>query len=254
MSERNNSFPPDGDYYARRNKPIVIVESKDGALGAEISYDIVHPEIVFKGVETFWFGAKDGTVMQFTWDALKEIFPDWGAENPFELEDIDLNEDPKAAEFVLAKCYVDDTWTPPGKDEPVEQWKVRFLNSLTRGRKVSEPLPKDKRKAVLSKWTSRFKAINSAKPAATQAPAEKKAASAPPARAASGGPPSRKNTGAQARTCTQEEVWGALVKSRDGKTEDEVANEYYAALDEHFEGRSDLTIQEWGQLADKLGV
>lgn len=245
-------FPPDGDYAARRNKPVVIVESKDGALGIEIPYEFVGPE-QYQGVSTFYFGAKDGTVMNFTWDALKEIFPGWGAEDPFELEEIPLNDD-GAAEFILAKCLVDTSWTPPGKTEPVPQFKASFLNSLLRGKKISEPIAADKRKSILTKWKSRFKAVNSTKPESK--PAGKTAApTVAPKKAAASGPPGRKSTAEVARTSTQEEVWGALCKARgEDADQDAVAKEYYDALDAVVEGRTDLTPSEWGKVADHLEV
>jgi hypothetical protein len=54
---------------------------------------------------------------------------------------------------------------------------------------------------------------------------------------------------------TQEEVWDALVAANPDGDQSELGKTYYGAQDELFPGKNgELDPQQWGQVADKLGL
>jgi hypothetical protein len=254
-------LPQPGDHYARRTKPVVIVETEAGALGLEIAFELIGGDMKYQGVDTFYFGKKDGSLMLSTWESMKEIFPDWAGTNPFELEEIPVNETGEA-EFILAQCYIDDSWTPEGKDEPVEQFKAKFLNSLTRGAKRSEPIAESDRKAILAKWGSKFKAVGAAssKSASASKPAAgKTTAPAKPGAPAQGGKPSREpDPEPETETVEesdQETVWDAFQAANPNLDEKKMGAKWFAAQDELFgKGKEAESGEDWGKLKAHLGL
>jgi len=73
------------------------------------------------------------------------------------------------------------------------------------------------------------------------------------------GPPSRKSTSAIARTANQQEVWELFVNRNETLetplTEDELGVKWWEVVNEIApEKNGDLTIQQWGKVADKLEV
>ena len=202
-------------------------------------------------------GAKDGTPQTKNIATLKAIFPNWDADN---LEDINMPaEGDEIPQFDLADCYHDDSYTPEGATEPLIQFRAKWLNQVGGVRKVA--MTADERKAAVTKWKSKFKALSTStktagKPAS--AVAEPKASApakpAPAAKAAVAGPPGRRTVAGQARTSTQEEVWSAVMDAKpEDVTEDILGEAYYAAMDEvKPNSNGDLTSVQWGQLAEKL--
>jgi len=98
-------------------------------------------------------------------------------------------------------------------------------------------------------------------PAPAPEPPKKVAAKAPPVTAnpATSGPPSRKATSAFARTANQQEVWELFVNRNETLetplTEDELGVKWWETVNKIApEKNGDLTIQQWGKVADKLEV
>ena len=250
-------LPNPGTYNARRNGPVVVREEESGSLMVYIPYVLLGCAVAFSGMYSHCIGTKDGTPMKKNIDTLKKIFPDWEGENPFELEDIAIPEG-DAAEFELADCYHDDTYTPPGAEAPVVQFKAQWLNPLGGGLPSKEPMADADRKKVLTRWQSKFKALKStsgASAAAKPAAAKPAASAAAPARPAPSAPPARKTVGGQERTASQQEVWDALTKANPDETPDDLTAKYWAAQDEVAPGSNgELTLVQWGEVAEKLGV
>lgn len=243
------TFPKPGTYTARRSGPIVVYESDAGALMADIPVRLLNADIAFSFTHSVCLGKIDGTLMTKTFETLHKIFPSWEGNNPFDLQDVEIPEG-DGAEFELAECDVDDSYISPTTGEAVVQFKARWLNALGAGRRAA--LPDDEKEQVVSKWSVKWDAI-SGKPAAAAKPAPAAKKEAPAKRQA---PPAKK---AAPRTATMEDVWNALVKKNEGVSEDDISNNIlYPAADE-IAGQSvsdvtTLTPEQWGAIADKLGV
>ena len=259
-------LPEPGSYRAQQNGTIIVRQEESGSLMAYIPYSLIGA--AFMGVHNLTLGAKDGTPQTKNINALKQVFPNWDFEN---LADIEMPaEGEEAPQFDLADCYHDDSYTPEGASEPTVQFKAKWFNVIGGGRK--QAMSQDERKAALTRWKSKLKAVASAAPTVKKAPAKAAPAEeeepelptakpAPaPKKAAASGPPSRKSTGATARTSSQEEVWNGLVKARgEDADQDGLAAEYYDACDKVVEGSSADpslldTPAKWGKVADALSV
>ena len=242
-------LPQPGSYRAQQNGTVKIIEEKSGALMAYIPFALVG--VAYMGEHALCLGSKDGTPQTKNIQTLKTVFPNWDMDNLADIEMPAEGED--IPQFDLADCYHDDSYTPEGAESPTIQFRAKWFNVIGGGRKPA--MTQDERKAALTRWKSKFKAIGSA-PAKT-APAKKSVT--PPAKAAANGPPSRKSTVAMARTSTQEEVWNGLVAAREGASEDETTKEYYDACDSVVAGSSDDPAlidspAKWGKVADALGI
>jgi len=260
------ALPSPGTYLARRNGNMVIEQSASGALLLWIPVVLCSSDHAWTGKHMICIGAKDGTLQRKAVENLKKVFPSWDGMNPFELEEIPLQEaaegEAPAAEFELADCYHDDSYTPPDATEPVIQFKAQWLNPIGGTQNMPEPTSAEDRKAILAKWGSKFKASSntSARPAAAPVASAKPAIKTPTpvaAKAAVGGPPGRGKpaTTAASRSSSQEEVWDALTKANPDSDETELGNRYYAAQDEvKPDANGDLTPQEWGLVATALDV
>lgn len=253
-------LPNPGSYRAQQNGVVIVRQEESGSLMAYIPYLLLNCNEVanYAGVHSLTLGAKDGTAQTKNIATLRAVFPTWDAEN---LEDIPMPTEGDIPQFDLADCYVDDSYTPEGATDPLLQFKAKWFNQVGGGRKA--PMTSDERKAAVTKWKSKFKALSSTtKPAAkaTETKTEPKAAAAakpaPAAKPAVAGPPGRKTVGGQARTSTQDEVWNGLVAAKPDTSEDELGELYYSTLDEIAgEGNNgDLTPVQWGAVADKLGL
>ena len=246
-------LPEPGSYRAQQNGTVIIRQEETGSLMAYIPYSLVG--VAFMGIHNLTLGAKDGTPQQKNIAAMKTVFANWDFGN---LADIEMPaEGEEIPQFDLADCYHDDSYTPEGAESPTIQFRAKWFNVIGGGRK--QAMTADERKSALTRWKSKLKAVSSAP--AKAAPAKSAPPSkSPPAKAASSGPPSRKNTGAQARTSTQEEVWNGLVKARgEDADQDALAKEYYDACDSVEDGSSADpslldSIQKWGKVADALGI
>ena len=242
-------LPNPGTYRAKQNGTVIVRQEESGSLLAYIPYMLLNCQEVsnYSGVHQLTLGAKDGTPQTKNIQTLKTVFPDWDLEN---LADIELPTEGEVPQFDLADCFHDDSYTPEGAEAPLIQFKARWFNVIGGGRK--QPMTDVERKAALTKWKTKLKALGTTKPAAAPA----KPAAKPAAKAAVGGPPARKNVAAVARTSTLEEVY-AWIESNNPDADDEAkAKIYYDAIDAVVpEGSSDpskLTLTNWGTVATNL--
>ena len=247
-----------GTYPAKTNAKMVVYEADSGSLCAAVPLNALSPdgEIIWSGKTTITLGKSDGTLMTKAIENLKKCFPEWGGQDPFVLEEIE----PGANDLSIVGEH--ETYTPKPTDEdpdpqPVETFKVKWLNPPGgSGAAMKEPLDEAGRKKVLTKWGGKFKAGGSA-PAAKAAPA--KAAPTAPAKPAPKGaptPPSRKPAAkTETRSSSQEEVWTLLKKANEDETDEALAEKFYAAQDEVVPGANgEMTAEQWGEVAEKLGV
>lgn len=251
------NLPPAGSYTAQQNGTVLIRSEESGALMAYIPYALIG--VAYSGIYALCLGAKDGTASVKNITTLKTVFPEWDKD---ELADIEMPSEGEAPQFELADCYHDDSYTPPGAESPVVQFKAKWLNPVGGGMK-KQPMTEAERKTAKTKWASKFKAALASQPAKLAA-ASKPAASPtkpetkPAAKAAVGGPPGRKAAKA-ARTSSLEEAWAKLEESTPDLSEEDRAQKWYDACDSVVDGSSsdaDLidTPEKWGQVADALGV
>ena len=257
-------LPNPGTYNARRSGQIIVREEESGALMAYIPYTLMGSDVAFSGNHAACLGSKDETVMAKTVATLKKIFPAWNGVNPFGLEEIGLAAEGEA-EFELSECFHDE-YQDRTTGETKTSFKAQWLNPLGGGMPSKEPMNDDERKSVLTKWQSKFKALSAttggksvAKPAAKQAEAPDPKAAAPakeaPKKPASAGPPGRKSTFPVARTATQEEVWTLLTQKHPQMSEDDLSKVYWDKVDEICPGKNgEISLQEWGTVAEALGV
>lgn len=244
-----------GNYPARTNAKMVVYETeKTGSLCVAVPLNVVDAEgvAIWAGKTTITLGKADGTLMTKSIENLKKCFPEWDGVNPFGLEEIE----PGVNELSIVGEHED--YTPEATDEnpdpqSVTSFKVKWLNPPGgSGASMKEPLDEASRKKVLTKWGGKFKAIGTAPKAAV--PAAKPAAA--PTKPAAKAPPSRKPAAKAAdRTSSQEEVWTLLKKANEDESDDTLAAKFYEAQDEVAPGANGgLTDEQWGAVADKLGV
>lgn len=263
-------LPNPGTYTARRNGKMVLAESEHGALLLYIPYILCSTEFNHIDRHMLVLGKKDGTLSDKAVKNLRRIWPEWDGQDPFALEEIEVPEGSEP-EFELADCFHDDSYIPQGSTDPMIQFKAEWLNPLGGSQNLPAPIAAEDRKAILTKWGSKFKALSggkaaasaAAKPAAKAAPAAPaKAAPAPakaaPTKAASSGPPSRRGSpavGGHERTATAEEAWEALVAANPDGDSDELGQKFFEAQDGVREGaEGNLTPAEWGKVMDALGL
>lgn len=254
------TIPDAGDYTARLNAKMVVEAKESGSLILWVPYALTNSEIKHTGKFCFTIGQKDGTINQRGLQDLKKIFPEWDGDDIFALENIEPNED-GAAQFELAQCFHDNSYTPDGATEPVWQLKAKWMNPLGGTTKMPEPMDAAGRKSVLAAWGGKIRASLGGKAApkpaaATKSAAPAKAPAAPP-KSAAGGPPSRRTVGGQARTATQQEVWEALANANGGAEADvdALGTQFWEAAEEVApNSNGDLTPAQWGAVAEKLGV
>ncbi len=265
----SRTLPPEGTYTARRNGAIVIEESAEGAILAQIPYALCHPDYNHVGKHMLTLVKKNGEEMGRNFDTLAKIWPEFDKANPFSVEALPFPEDPNAPEFELAECFHDDSYTPAGAQAPIIQFKAQWLNALGGTQNMPTPMADADRKRIMAKFGAKFKAhaaSTGGKPAAKPAAqsAAPKAAAAAPAPAGttkpkSAGPPGRRSgspgVGGTPRTSSDAEVWKALIDGNAGVSEDELGTRFYAAQDELFPGANgNLDPAQWGQVAEKLGL
>lgn len=258
-------FPPDGTYSAKRNAPIVITGGGDGeALMAVIPYKIVgHEGINFTGKHYLTIGTKSGELQAKNIAACRKCFTAWTTNDIYDLQEVPLQED-DTPEFELADCH-EEEYTPPGKTEARRTFKASWFNPPGEGGgNMPEKASDDQKKAVITRWGSKLKAtIASMGSGSSSAPASKSSAKpqqqelAPAAKKGVPGP--KKSSG---RKMTQEEVWDALCKkhpeaAKDGsKEQDHWAQDVLWPAAKEIAGNDsgELTDEQWGKVADKLGL
>lgn len=240
-------------YPARRSGAIVVGESKQGALMVYIPFTLTGG-IAFSGNQSVCIGTKDGTLQDRAIENLRDIFG-WTTENPFDLQRIEIPEG-DAPEFVLAD-YHNEPYVPQGKSEEVDSYKFRWLNKLGSG--VTAATDEDET-AALAKWGKKFSSAPSTpkkeKPTPTSSSPSNKmpAAKAAPKRAV---PTAKK----EVRKESAESVMALLAKKHGADEND--ADAMQKLGDEHFFPAQDKlfganvsaeTSEQWGQVADSLGL
>lgn len=256
----SRTLPAEGTYLARRNSKIVIEETKDGAIMAAIPYSLcggaafsdIHRVCIFTTEK------KDNAAMAKNIDSLKKVFG-WDGLNYFDLELIEIPEG-NEPEFELADCKHED-YMPPGASEAIQQFRPSWFNPLG-GRNLT-PLDDSARKRLIAKHASKLRALSGAGGAAKKAEPKQDELPQEENRNEEGDenpPPRRSNrpAAATARSSTQQEVWNALEKKH--KPKDKAAKEklaqstMWAKVDELFGEKDPLSPQDWGQVAEALGV
>ena len=151
-------LPEPGSYRAQQNGTIIIRQEESGSLMAYIPYSLIG--VAFMGNHRLCLGTKDGSPMNKNILTLKTVFPNWDFES---LADIEMPaEGEEAPQFDLADCYHDDSYTPEGATEPLIKFEAKWFNVVGGGRK--QAMSQDERKAALTRWKSKLKAVASAAP------------------------------------------------------------------------------------------
>lgn len=262
MSE--NTLTVGGSYPARRNGPMAVQATKDNALMVYIGYSLVG--VNHLGRHGVCIGTKDGTIQQRALDGLKKIFPAWASANPFDLQRIALPET-EDAEFMLADWH-NEAWTN-GKGETVDSWQFRWLNELGAGVRQST---EEEEAAALKLWGGKFAAVlglpakevakatgnptqSSGATLPSRSPGRPKKVTAEPAKVA------RKSSAEEVMRLLTNKSYPNHPKDADGNviaTEDEqqsLGNEFYNAQDALFgQNVGAKTPEQWGQVADRLGL
>lgn len=258
----NRTLPAPGNYAARLNGQMVVEETEGGALIVWLPYALCSPDVQWTGKHCVCIGTKDGVVQQKTIATLKKIFSEWDNDDVFALEAVAPNET-NEPQFELAQCFHDNSYTPADATEPVIQFKAMWLNVLGGSQNMPAPLDDKGRKKVLTTWGGKIRATiggTSAKPAAAKPAQAAAAKTAAPAAAAPkvAGPPSRGKAPAAAkapRSLNQDQVWDMLEKANPGVSQADLGEKYYAAQDAvRPDANSEFTPEEWGLIADALGV
>jgi hypothetical protein len=208
--------------------------------------------IAFTGNHSVCIGTKDGTLQERSIEGLREIFG-WNTENPFDLQRIEIPEGDEP-EFILADYHNEPYQNKKG--EEVNSYKFRWLNKLGSGLKQADETEES---AALAKWGKKFSFAPStlkvaAKPVASK-PVEKPAEVVAPKRALP------KKIAKETRKESAESVMTLLAKKHGADENDadamqKLGDEYFfPAQDKLFGvGVSAETPEQWGQVADALGL
>lgn len=249
-------------YPARRSSGIAVKESTKGALMVHIPFKLTG-DLAFEAIHSVCIGTKDGTLQEHAIENLHRIFPAWDSQNPFDLQRLEIPEG-SDAEFMLVN-YHNEPYTPEGKTEQVDRFVFQWINELGRGAVQASD---DEEKATLAKWGVKFGLGKSAAAGKPTKKTEPEPDSAPTTRKAPG-----KKSAAAPRKSNAGEVWALLLKKHGVKTvkdndgdivadpetpesvTDPIQEEYFNAQDELFgKGAEVTTDEQWGQVADRLGV
>lgn len=257
---KQKTIPKTGTYKARRNGDIVIYETDAGALCVAIPYLLLNADIAFGGKHTMTIGKFDGTIQTKTLKTLHDVFPAWETDNPFDLQSLPQVAEGEA-EFELADCYHDDSYTPPDwnveKDGPYLTFKPQWFNRLGGSSNMPDKATETEQASLLSKWGSKFN-VTAPKTAAKPAPVETPAVE-PVAKKAPGRKPAVAKVAAKTWT-SSEEVYSALLKKHgadtDAKKEETVAQDvWYPACDAVCgENVPPTTAEHFTAIAEKLGL
>lgn len=246
-------------YQARHTGQMVISVEESGAVMVYIPYTFVNAGFSYSATYAAVIAQKDGTPSESTIANLAKIFNLQDADDFYAIQDIEPNAD-GTPEFELADWY-EDTYKGRTTIKP------RWINTLG-GAFRKTPLDASGKKKLQAKFGGKLKSILAQvyhSGAASESQKEEtqedelpmgESGGGMPSR--SGGVPQRKSTAAVARTSTQEEVWDALEKKHKPKTEkarQELADGVlFAKCDELFPPPHDMTLADWGKVADALGV
>lgn len=239
------SLPKEGMHLATITGRAIVTEYDSGSMGFEFPVKIDDDEVAWSGTARIIIVLKDNSISENGVKSLKQTFGIDGS-----LESIcDLCEN----DLPVTQVEFNDCKHETYKDNL--QFKLGFLNPVGGG---SRSVPAD-RKSIIAKYSSRFRALaggsKPATPAKSEPKKEEKKASSTPAQPPKKGPPSAPTRTIQAPTATQDEAWEACVKV--GIASNENPEPWFAAIDATFgdgtrEKQDSITIQQWGQLKQKL--
>ncbi len=207
-------LPQPGNWRARTDKGVVY-ETEGGALMAAFDFTVDEQTSI---IGRFCLASKAGEVQQGTMRSLREAFG-WDGADPFWLADTDLSD--REVEIV-----VDLEKDQNGEDRP----RVRWLNAPGKGHGMPEA---GDRKAILAKYGAKFRALaggTTVRPAVA-APAPR------PAPAAAKAPPAPARPAGQAATI--QEAWEAFCKAAGDKSEQEINDMWFRAVQELTGKRQD---------------
>jgi len=237
----SRELPPPGDYIAECTGPLIVVDTNEGALQIEVPCKLINSEISWQGRPRFTLGKKDGSLMEISITAFKDVFG-WDGTDfmwlAFE-DDMKTPRDFIGKQFELQNCKHDDSWIPKDKKEPVIQFKPSWLAPIGGGQKPAEMA---NAKKVKSQWGQKLRAINGGKKY-TLPPVEQSKPLPPPA-------------AKKADPSTMDECYAFCVEQNPGMDEAALANEvFYPALQGMFPSvdinklkPTSLTKDQWGQL------
>lgn len=236
---------------------------------AYVPYALLNADVNFGGNHSICLVTKDGSSQLSSFENLHKVFPTWETNDPFELQEIPLLEDHQVAEFALKDGHM-ESYVPENSEtgEAVEKFVFNWLNPVG----GMQPMNQSEQEAVRAKFKSRWdllplpsqtakqetpvEKIQKAKTTAKSEPAvtpEKKSAATPARKV----PAAKK----EVRKLEANEVSELLAKKMFGTTElseDQEAKHsdtWFTASDELFgKNVTAETAEQFGQLADKLGV
>jgi hypothetical protein len=259
--------PAPGEYPGSKMTGKMVVSENKGWTIVNVPFALPdNAPVRWSGVFKAFVVDQNGELNQRNIANLRALFPEWNGMDLFGLEDIDpdaWNEaHPDGA--IITGDYND--YEKDGKT--IEGYQIVFLNPSTGGvGMMPNKIEGTARKALQTKLNSKLKAIAAstapgtvAKPAAKPAATPEVKQSTLPAKT---GMPARKvgsSTSATARTCTADEILGALEKANPDVAQDDLATRIYDKLDELFPDRAPsqpetvYTPAEWGQVATALEV
>lgn len=235
----SRQLPPEGDYTAKCNGQLKVIEAKTGTLGVAVPYKLNEHD--FSDVHVVYIAKADGQLMENNIKNLKQVFG-WDGIDPWALcyEDPDTQQKPRSfdgLEFRLSDCK-HESFVPEGKTDEITTFKPSWLNPIDGGRNFELA----DRSKFLKSFGSKFRAAagTTSKPSKPPVLPTKKA-----------GPPAKSSSPAPS-PCSQEEAWGALVKKHPGKPEQEHADIWWSTI-ERVLGLKDsaaenLTPEQHGKL------
>lgn len=272
----SRELPPPGNYTAKKRGKIVIgdPEQAGGYLIAHVPYLIGSVTPPFADSAAVFLAKPDGTIYTNAVKNLKSVFK-WDGLDFFALEEIESDD----FEFDLVDC-IHATRSRKVKDEQgneeeieVVEFKPSFLNAVGAGR--IEPMDESSKKSIRAEYASKLKALFGGKAAKTTAKTSappddsnpdllpQKPATAPqePPKRTPGAPPSRKLAAAP-RTLSDEEVWklinDKLAKENPKLSDDQIGEKatdlYIAEWKKIDKEQGELQPEQWGQVANALGL
>lgn len=249
--EMPRTLPNPGSYTARRTGPIVVRETDRHALCAYIPLTLCNSEVNWAGKAVVTLGKQDGTLQVNAIANFGKIWPSWDRTDFFALEEIPIP-DGDGPEFEVTDCVIEQFDPGDGTGER-DVFKIGWVNPLGGSVAMPEPVAAADRKNLIAKWSSKFKANaggTKVKPAESK-PATAPAASGPPKRT----PPTRSK---EPRMSNGDEVWELLTKANPKENQDKLMDKYYETVNGIHPGGEDnikaVSPEEWGEIADKLGV
>lgn len=221
-----------GTYPARPTGRVEVGEHANGCLICSMEFTMDSGTIS----NTFWLTTKDGAINTRSVETLKTLFG-WDGADPFWLEDY-------AGEF--AEIDVDlviENETFQGRDGSTKTAsKIKWVN--TPGGGMGVQVANNDRKALLTKYGAKLRAVSGGTPAKKFSPPPT-APSMPPVK-----PPVKKG----GATSTMNNCWKELTDRMADKPRQEVEDRWFSILkDCHGDKVQDAyTPEDWGSVMEKL--